>query len=166
MEGTIVIKGWIATLLLASALSGCAPVVRWRLGQTIKSLPAAPPSVTLLAREEGSASGSDCVAYYVHEIYGTNQPLDDVVRYYQQELGADRWKQLHDYIPDGPEAAAFQRGGDEFLGLLTSKYVDFDFAVRNIPFEKLAQFETVYILRVVRTCGRGLSEWPASQQSP
>jgi len=159
-------KELLATLLLVSTLSGCAPMVHWRLGQTIKSLPAAPPGVTLLARDEGGASGSDCVAYYVHEIYGTHQPLDDVVRYYQQELGVDKWKQLHDYIPDGPEAAAFQRSGDEFLALLTYKYVGFNSAVRKIPPEKLAQFETVYILRVVRTCGAGPTELYTLQTSP
>ncbi len=156
--GLFLVSVLFVCIFVAQCLSTSAPLVQWRLAQSVRSLPVAPEGVTLLGRGEGSDSGSDCVAYYVDNIYGTHRPLDEIVYYYQMELGADGWEQQPDHIPNGPEAATFKRRGDEFLHIITSQYVHFDFAVRQVPPERLAQFRTVYILRIVRTCGPGPTE--------
>jgi len=164
--GLLLVSMLLACIYVVQCLSTSAPAVRWRLARSVRSLPAAPQGVTLLGQGEGDASGSDCVAYYVDEIYGTYKPLDEVVRYYRQKLSEDGWTQFPNYIPDGAVAAEFRRGDDEFLRILTPQYVHFDSAIRKVPPERRTQFETVYILRVVRTCGGGPTELRTHPRSP
>ena len=119
----------------------------------------------LLAQNEGSDSGSDCNAYYVERVYGTNRTLQEVARYYEDQLGAEGWTHLPDYISNGPSAAEFRRGQDEYLWVLTSEYVGFVSRVRTVPPERLAQFRTLYILHIGRSCGLGPTELQALDRS-
>lgn len=164
-----VLKLVLAVLLLVFSWQLCAPayrflsgfgmVIRWKLGQTLRSLPAPPEGVTLLARYETDESGSDCSAFGIEEIYGTERPLEDIASYYQAELLADGWRQTYEYTPGEYGVVGFKRGCDEFFEILTSSSLDVRSWVRIPLQERLAQFPTVYLLSVVRTCGAGLEQY-------
>jgi hypothetical protein len=120
------------------------------LYQTVNSLPPAPPGVVLLHQREGSRSGSDCYAYYVDQIYGTDQSLADIVPYYQERLAANGWMQTYEYLPERDVAAGFRRGDDESMGIFTNRYRDFDWKAADVPPDKLNQYETVYMMEVLQ----------------
>lgn len=163
MKRVTALRFLVAASLLGSAILTCtvaakwlsasAPAVRWRLSQTIRSLPAPPGGVELLSRRQVSESGSDCAAFGIEEIYGTEHPLEDIVQYYQQELVANGWTQLYEYRPGQYGAAGFKRGRDELFELLTSSYLDVRSEIKIPLQERLTQFPTVYVLTVTRTCG-------------
>ncbi len=131
-----------------------APMVRLKLAWTMRTLPPPPSGVTLLGEFPGSASGTDCSAFVVDRVYGTNRSLADVARYYEQELKSGGWRTVRAYSPGAPEALALRTGRDELLYVLTPDSQLCDWVVRQVPAEKLAQFETIYTLDVTRTCGR------------
>ena len=142
----------LSTLVFFLVHSGLAPAVQWRLAQSVKSLPAAPPTALLLAEREGSQSGSDCNAYNIDQVYGVQHPLGDVVAYYQEKLTMQGWKQLRGESPGGWEAAVFSRQPDEFVSILTERHMDFTYAIQAVEAAQLKGFETAYILRVTRMC--------------
>jgi len=139
--------------MLMTIFVSCAPLVRVRLDQTIESLPEKPRETVLLTSERVSASGSDCVAYSVQEVYGTQQPLEMLVDYYQAELEKDGWQKLHGYSPDSDEVAAFRRNNDEYLGIYREDAISVRTTVSQLSREILLPFEDIYVLDITRTCG-------------
>jgi hypothetical protein len=87
----------------------------------------------------------------VYQVYGTDQSLADLVPYYQEKLAARGWTQSREYIPDDDVAIVFNRGKEELIEFFTRKFVAFAVFVREVPPDKLGQYETVYILQVVET---------------
>ena len=153
LAALLLILAWRVYIPVSRCLSDFAPVLRWKLHQTHRSLPKAPEGVTLLARYEAPEGGSDCNAFAIEEIYGTERPLENIASYYQSELLADGWTQLYEYRPGQYGVVGFKRGRDEFLELLTSSSLDVRSWIRIPLQERLAQFSTVYVLNVTRTCG-------------
>lgn len=149
----MITKRGICVLLLATILGGCAPLVRQGLTQTLSSLPPAPPGAVLLAEREGSASGSDCVAYYVDQIYGSQQSLDELLMYYDRELIRTGWRLTEGSGSDPQVPRGLTRNKDEHIAILTDKYVYFRSSATSIPPATIGQYATVYILRTTRTCG-------------
>ncbi len=150
---------WTCCAPVVRWLSDSAPMIRWKLSQTVRSLPAAPEGTDLLDRGSTSGSGSDCIAYGVVEMYGTDRPFNEVTEYYEQALAAQGWNLL----PEGPSGldVGFRRGRDEFLELLAGDWVGpHRWELPNVSDETLVQYDTVYILRVMRTCGRVDLEQP------
>ncbi len=153
---TVVVLGlalWACCAPVVRWLSDSAPMIRWKLSQTVRSLPAAPEGTDLLDRGDSSDSGSDCNAYCVVEMYGTNRPFNEVKRYYEQALTVQGWNLL----PEGSSGLdiGFKRGRDELLELLVGEWLSlYRGRLPDVSDETLARYGTVYILLVTRTCGR------------
>lgn len=161
-----VLKLVLAVLLLVFAWRLCAPVyrflsdsgmvIRWKLGQTLRSLPAPPEGVTLLARYETAEGGSDCSAFAIEEVYKADVSLESIVRYYETELAAIGWIELHGYDPQKHEyeIAAFERQKDEYMWLLSKEWLAFGLCPLDVELmlKQETQSQAVYFLHVGRTC--------------
>ncbi len=142
---------------VARYLWNTGPGLAWKLRQTVRSLPPPPEGVTLVLREQRSEGGSDCDALALEEIYGTERSLEDIVRYYQQELVADGWTDLYGFDPERIQPAEFSRGRDEYLWLISGNELRSSRRITRIRvLDQMNQFSTVYGLHVGRHC---LLDW-------
>lgn len=150
---------YILLSLCLMLLTACAPVVRHRLQQTIHSLPPAPPEAMLLYTAEGSLSGSDCVAYYIEWLYGSQEPFDIAVRYYRDMLIEQGWESSSAGQTDASELVGFRRGRAEHFGIYSHDYFwtlnEIEIATRGgeLSQQELDTYPTIFLVQVTRTCG-------------
>jgi len=81
-------------------LVGCSVVYTLRpdkaVEDTLKTLPV-PQGATQLYDLQGSSFGSkdSCIACYTYTLYGTDLDFDDVVRFYQESLPSEGWRETN-----------------------------------------------------------------------
>ena len=139
--------------LIALLLNGCAPFMQYQLEQTIATLPSPPKDTVLLVTDKFGTGGSDCAAYTQQNVYGSPLSIQAIVEHYELELSRKDWQTIHEYDLSSAEVITFKRYENEFLGIYSKESISVETTLSKIQVEKLATFETIYIVEMTRTCG-------------
>ncbi len=144
----------VTFILIIFLLASCAPVIRRELEQVSSTLPEPPVGSVLLHQDRRGSGGSECEALSESKVYGASISLREIVNHYQVELENDGWTMLPDYGADPTVLAAFQRNDNQYLAIYTQEAGIIQHILANVSKEKLAAYESVYILDITVTCGK------------